>query len=170
MHPIPTSIPDVVEIRPIRHTDSRGYFSECFRADWFEKNIGSARFVQDNLSFSEPEGVIRGFHFQAPPFAQGKLVQCVSGAIFDVAFDIRSGSPTFAKWVGVKLDSVEGNQLWIPPGFLHGFCTLSRNVLVSYKVTAYYSREHDFGVRWNDPAVGIDWPKLPCAFQLSSKD
>jgi dTDP-4-dehydrorhamnose 3,5-epimerase len=166
----PTSLPGVVEIVPIRHGDARGYFAETFRADWFEKNVAPFVFVQENESLSRQAGLVRGLHFQSAPFAQGKLVRCASGAIFDVAVDIRTGSPHFGRWVGVTLSAAEGNQLWVPPGFLHGFCTLTGEVVVSYKVTAYYSRDDDRGVRWDDPDIGIRWPDIADSALMSEKD
>jgi dTDP-4-dehydrorhamnose 3,5-epimerase len=165
-----TSLPSVIEIVPARHRDSRGYFAETFRSDWFEGNVASSTFVQENQSLSSKAGMVRGLHFQSAPFAQGKLVRCVSGAIFDVAVDIRAGSPDFGRWAGVRLTEEEGNQLWVPPGFLHGFCTLTDAALVCYKVTSYYTRASDLGVRWNDPDIGIDWPEIADPALLSEKD
>jgi dTDP-4-dehydrorhamnose 3,5-epimerase len=164
------AIPDVVEIKPSRHGDHRGYFSETFRKDRFTENVGPVEFVQENQSLSLAPGVVRGLHFQALPFAQGKLVRCMAGAIFDVAVDIRHGSPTFGHWVAATLTSDQGNQLWIPAGFLHGFCTLVPDTLVCYKVTSYYHGPSDKGVLWNDPAIGIDWPDVADKSTLSEKD
>ena len=164
------AIDDVVEIVPRRSGDARGYFSETFRTDWFGQNVAQVDFVQENQSLSTVAGTIRGLHFQAEPFAQGKLVRCVTGAIFDVAVDIRHGSASYGKWVGLTLSAEEGNQLWIPPGFLHGFCTLVPDVLVSYKVTSYYSGPHDRGVMWNDADIGIAWPEIAAVDLLSEKD
>jgi len=166
----PTTLPDVVEIVPARHADARGYFSETFRLDWFVANVSGLGFVQENQSLSRRRGVIRGLHFQSEPFAQGKLVRCIAGAIFDVAVDIRRGSPHFGRWTAVTLTAEDGNQLWVPPGFLHGFCTLTEDAVVSYKVTAYYSRDNDLGVRWNDPDIGIQWPAEADPATLSDKD
>lgn len=165
-----TTLAGVVEITPRRHEDSRGYFSETFREDWFGANVGPFDFVQENQSLSRIAGVVRGLHFQTEPAAQGKLVRCVSGAIFDVAVDIRHGSPTFGEWTAAILTAEQGNQLWIPPGFLHGFCTLVPDCLVSYKVTSYYDRDCDRGVRWNDPDIGITWPEVADSSLLSAKD
>lgn len=170
MHASPTSLPDVVEIVPTRHGDARGYFSETFRLDWFAANVSPLAFVQENQSLSRKRGVIRGLHFQSEPFAQGKLVRCIGGAIFDVAVDIRQGSPNFGRWTAVTLSAESGNQLWVPPGFLHGFCTLTEDAVVSYKVTAYYSRDNDLGVRWNDPDIGVEWPGEADPSTLSDKD
>jgi dTDP-4-dehydrorhamnose 3,5-epimerase len=165
-----TKLEEVVEIVPFRHGDNRGYFSEIYRDDWFKTNVAAVSFVQENQSLSRAVGVVRGLHFQTEPFAQGKLVRCIAGSIFDVVVDIRHGSPTFGKWTGVKLTAERGNQLWIPAGFLHGFCTLEPDCLVAYKVTAYYDRNSDKGVAWNDPAIGIQWPEIADPAQLSAKD
>lgn len=165
-----TNLPEVIEIIPTRHSDARGYFSEIFRADWFEANVSNLKFVQENESCSQKAGVIRGLHFQSEPSAQGKLVRCVSGAIFDVAVDIRRGSPDYGKWTSVILSGERGNQLWVPPGHLHGFCTLFPNSIVSYAVTAYYSHTDDLGVRWNDAQIAIAWPEGADPETLSEKD
>lgn len=164
------ALPGVVEITPARIGDERGYFSEIFRFDRFSAEIGQVEFVQENQSLSAKTGTLRGLHFQTHPFAQGKLVRCLAGAIFDVAVDLRRGSPHFGQWVAVELTAEKGNQLWIPPGFAHGFCTLLPHSIVCYKVTAYYSREHDKGVAWNDEDIGIDWPKIAGPETLSAKD
>jgi dTDP-4-dehydrorhamnose 3,5-epimerase len=163
-------LPGVVEIVPVRHGDDRGHFSEVYRTDWFEQNVAPVAFVQENQSLSRAVGVVRGLHFQSEPSAQGKLVRCLSGAIFDVAVDIRQGSPDFGKWVGVTLSAEEGNQLWVPAGFLHGFCTLVPDCVVNYKVTNYYSRDCDKGVAWNDPDIAIAWPEVVDPAHLSPKD
>lgn len=167
---LPLDLPGVVEIIPVRHGDDRGYFSEIYRHDRFCSVIGDVNFVQENQSLSEKTGTIRGLHFQTPPFAQGKLVRCLAGAVFDVAVDLRLQSPGFGQWTGIELTAERGNQLWIPPGFAHGFCTLQPNSVVCYKVTAYYSGEHDKGFAWNDPDVGIKWPLLADQGTLSGKD
>ncbi len=164
------AVPDVVEITPTKHGDSRGYFSETFRQDWFEQNVGYHDFVQENQSCTTLPGVVRGLHFQAEPYAQGKLVRCIHGAIFDVAVDIRAGSPSYGEWVSAILEANEGNQLWIPTGFLHGFCTLTETAVVSYKVTNYYNAGSDKGVRWDDPDIGISWPDIADGSRLSAKD
>lgn len=159
-----------LEIVPSRHGDTRGYFSEVFREDAFCGHAGDIRFLQENQSLSAQVGTIRGLHFQTDPMAQGKLVRCVTGAIFDVAVDIRHGSPTFGQWVGVELSAEGLNQLWVPVGFAHGFCTLVPNSIVAYKVTEYYSPENDRGLAWNDPAIAIAWPDVADAETLSGKD
>ncbi len=164
------AIPEVVEITPSRHGDERGYFSETFRSDWFSANVADVDFVQENQSLSRSRGVVRGLHFQSAPSEQGKLVRCMSGAILDVAVDIRRGSPTFGSYVSATLTAEDGNQLWVPAGFLHGFCTLTEDTLVSYKVTAYYDPKADRGVSWNDPDIGVAWPEFADASLLSGKD
>ncbi len=164
------SIAGPLEIVPRKLGDERGYFAEVFREDRFFEAVGPTRFVQENQSLSARVGTIRGLHFQTHPAGQGKLVRCVAGAIFDVAVDIRQDSPTFGQWVGVELTPEACNQLWVPVGFAHGFCTILPNTIVAYKVTRYYSPENDKGMAWNDPAVGIDWPAVADAETLSAKD
>jgi dTDP-4-dehydrorhamnose 3,5-epimerase len=159
-----------VLIQPLRRGDARGYFAETFRADSFAEEIGSVDFVQDNESLSARVGTIRGLHFQSAPFAQGKLLRCIAGALLDVVVDIRIGSPGFGRWLAVELSAEQGNQLWVPPGFAHGFCTLTPDTVLTYKVTAYYSQAHDHGLAWDDPAIGIDWPALADPDTLSAKD
>lgn len=167
---VDTAIPDVKLVHPVRHGDSRGFFSETYRRDVFARAGIDVELVQDNHSRSEKAGTVRGFHFQAPPRAQGKLVRVVRGAILDVALDIRVGSPTFGKHVAVRISAEEWNQLWIPVGFAHGLVTLEPDTEVLYKVTDYYSPQHDFGVLWNDPALGVDWQVKPEDVVLSDKD
>jgi len=164
------AIPDVIKITPIRYCDSRGYFSEIYKDRWFRDTIADCGFVQENQSLSLTAGTVRGLHFQAAPFDQGKLVHCLAGAIFDVAVDIRVGSSTFGKWVAAELTADNGDQLWIPAGFAHGFATLRPGTVVHYKVTAPYSAEHDRGFHWNDEGVGIDWPVTQDDALLSDKD
>ena len=157
-------------IVPKRHGDARGYFSETFRQDLFEAAVGSVSFIQDNQSMSADVGTIRGLHFQVAPKAQGKLVRCLSGSVKDVAVDLRRGSPTYGQHISAELSAENGCQLWIPSGFAHGFCTLEPQTVISYKVTDYYSPAHDRGLRWNDPALGIDWPIEEARTTLSAKD
>jgi dTDP-4-dehydrorhamnose 3,5-epimerase len=165
-----TDLPDVLEIVPRRHGDHRGYFSEVFKDSWFRETVGDLIFVQDNQSLSRDAGTLRGLHFQLEPFAQGKLVRVLSGRIFDIAVDIRQGSPSFGEWVGRELSAEKGNQLWIPPGFAHGFVTLVPDTLIHYKVTAPYSAAHDRGLRWDDPTIAIAWPLGILEPVLSDKD
>jgi dTDP-4-dehydrorhamnose 3,5-epimerase len=157
-------------ISPKRFGDSRGYFAEIWSDHSFRKEIADVTFVQDNQSVSARKGTLRGLHFQKPPSAQGKLVRVVSGSIFDVAVDIRKGSPTYRKHIAVHLDAAEGAQLWVPPGFLHGFCTLEDETEVFYKVTSYYSPRDDAGILWNDEDLGINWPVHSDSVILSDKD
>lgn len=164
------SIPGVVRVRPKRFGDDRGYFSEVFNARMFRQHVCDADFVQDNEALSAVAGTLRGLHFQRSPMAQGKLVRVIRGAIFDVAVDIRRGSPSYGRHVGVRLDGADGDQLWVPVGFAHGYCTLEPDTLVAYKVTNYYSPADDGGVLWNDPAIGIDWPLPAQGPTLSAKD
>lgn len=159
-----------LEIVPRRIGDSRGYFSEIFRLDRFEEEVGPVRFVQENESLSAQAGTIRGLHFQTPPFAQGKLVRCTHGAIFDVTVDLRRDSPTFGRWCAAELSAARGNSLWVPPGFAHGFCTLAPDTVVTYKVTAPYAPAHDKGVAWDDPDIAVVWPAMADAATLSAKD
>lgn len=163
-------IAGVVMIEPEKFGDSRGYFMETFRQASFAEHVGDFEFVQDNQSLSAEVGTVRGLHFQLDPKAQGKLVRCIAGALLDVAVDIRTGSPTYGQHVAVELTAENGRQLWVPPGFAHGFCTLSPNTEISYKVTNYYSAEHDRGLLWNDPALDIAWPVDAANAALSDKD
>lgn len=153
----PTEIPGVAVLRPPRHGDARGFFSETFRREWFAD--AGLRFVQDNHSLSATAGTVRGLHFQVSPAEQGKLVRVSRGAVLDVAVDIRAGSPTFGDHVAQVLSAENWIQLWVPPGFAHGFCTLEPDTEVLYKVTgSYYAPEHEHGLRWDDPALGVEWP------------
>src|SRR5437763_1871597 len=170
MQIVSTAIPEVKEIRPVRHGDPRGFFSEIFRESVLRENGIDVPFVQENHSLSVDRGVVRGLHFQIPPEAQDKLVRVAAGSILDVAVDIRRGSPTYGKHVAVVLSAAEGNQLFVPEGFAHGFCTLEPNTEVVYKVSRYYSAPHDAGMLWDDPALGIAWPVSAEAALLSDKD
>lgn len=166
----PTAIPDVLILVPKVFGDARGFFFESYSEQDFQQATGlDVKFVQDNHSRSS-KGVLRGLHYQLPPHAQGKLVRCVRGAVFDVAVDIRQSSPTFGQWAGVELSEDNHRQFWIPPGFAHGFVTLTDTADFLYKTTAYYAPSHDRGIAWNDPAVGIQWPELGMAPLLSAKD
>lgn len=149
--------PGIFSIRPRQVVDERGLFAEVFRQDVFEAQIGPYTFVQDNLSCSTRAGTVRGLHFQRHPMAQGKLVRCLKGSILDVAVDIRRGSPSFGRHVSYVLSAGTGEQLWIPPGFAHGFSTLEDDTEIAYKVSAYYSAADDRGIAFDDPNLGIDW-------------
>ncbi len=153
----PTEIPEVVLVEATELTDNRGYFSEIYRESEFTR-FGIGPFVQQNLSVSHCS-VIRGLHYQAAPMEVGKLVTCLQGQIFDVAVDIRKGSPTFGRWVGKLLDK-PSMSLWVPPGFAHGFCVIpyTQEAIVMYRQTQYYSKEHDRSLYYNDPDIGIQWP------------
>lgn len=161
-----TKIDKIKILSPKIHGDHRGFFSEIFRSDW----VPGVEFVQENLSLSADVGTVRGLHYQEPPDAQDKLVMVVQGAILDIAVDIRYGSPTFGQSVAVELRAEDLNQLLVPVGFAHGFCTLQPNTMVLYKVSAPYSPACDRGILWNDPDLGIEWPVAPDAATLSDKD
>lgn len=159
-----------IEIIPHKIEDERGYFSEIFRLNTFSEQAPGVEFVQDNQSLSTKTGTIRGIHFQSHPAAQGKLVRCLSGRLLDIAVDLRADSPTYGRWISVVLSPDSNNQLWVPVGFGHAFCTLEPNSVISYRVTNYYSAEHDKGVAWDDPDIGVDWPEVADAETLSPKD
>jgi dTDP-4-dehydrorhamnose 3,5-epimerase len=163
-------IPDVFIFTPKRFGDERGFFQETFNRALIEPMTGPLDWVQDNHSRSNAKGVVRGLHFQVPPFAQDKLVRCIRGAILDVAVDIRHGSPTFGRHVSACLTASGGEQIFVPRGFAHGFATLEEGCEVAYKVSNYYSASHDRSVRWNDPAIGIDWGIEEAEAILSPKD
>ncbi|WP_026596825.1 dTDP-4-dehydrorhamnose 3,5-epimerase [Methylobacterium sp. 77] len=165
-----TQIPAVKRIVPNRFGDDRGWFSETFRADILSGAGIEDVFVQDNQSFSALTGTVRGLHFQLEPAGQAKLVRVLSGSILDVAVDLRRDSETYGRHVAVRLDATDGEQLYIPVGFGHGFCTLEPDTMVAYKVTAYYSREHDRSLAWNDPDLAIRWPVTKDEAVLSDKD
>ena len=169
MNIINTQIPDVKIIEPKVFGDERGFFFESFNQKIFEEAVGRpVTFVQDNHSKSS-KGVLRGLHYQLPPHAQGKLVRCVVGEVFDVAVDIRKCSPTFGRWVGVNLSAENKRQLWIPEGFAHGFITLSETAEFLYKTTNYYAPQSESSIRWDDPEVDIEWA-IEGIFSLSKKD
>jgi dTDP-4-dehydrorhamnose 3,5-epimerase len=168
----PTAIPEVLVLNPRVFGDARGFFYESFNQRDFEQATGlnGVTFVQDNHSLSA-RGVLRGLHYQLPPHAQGKLVRVVRGSVFDVAVDIRRSSVTFGQWVGVELSADNQRQLWIPPGFAHGFLTLSEQAEFLYKTTDYYTPSHERCIAWNDARLAIDWPVLAnAAPQLADKD
>jgi dTDP-4-dehydrorhamnose 3,5-epimerase len=158
------------EIVPRKIEDDRGYFSEIFRLNTFAQHAPGIAFVQDNQSLSVRAGTIRGIHFQSPPMGQGKLVRCLAGKLIDFAVDLRRGSSAYGRWISVVLSPEKNNQLWVPVGFGHGFCTLEPDTVISYRVTDYYSPEHDKGVAWDDPDIGIAWPDIADAETLSPKD
>lgn len=167
MQIIETNIPGLLEIMPQVFGDERGYFFESYSKEAFAKIGVNYEFVQDNQSLSN-KGVLRGLHFQNPPFAQGKLVRVIQGAVLDVVVDIRKGSPTYGKHHKVRLTGENKLMFWIPPGFAHGFLTLEDNTIFSYKCTQLYNKESEGSVLWNDPALGINWNvENP---QLSAKD
>jgi dTDP-4-dehydrorhamnose 3,5-epimerase len=157
-------------IRTRRFTDARGWFAEVFNARRYAELGIDVAFVQDNQSRSAEPGVVRGLHFQAPPHAQAKLVRCLAGRMFDVAVDIRAGSPTFGRWVAHELSAENGLQLFVPAGFAHGFMTLEPGTEVDYKVSDFYAPACEHGVLWNDPALGIPWPRTDGAPALSARD
>ena len=153
----PLNLPDVLLITPKRHGDARGWFSETWSRRAFEAAGLSFDFVQDNQAFNAKAGTVRGLHFQTAPHPQAKLMRVLAGAIFDVAVDVRPGSPTFGQWAGAKLTAEGGEQLLIPRGFAHGYCTLEDNTMLAYKVDGLYAPQCEGGVMWNDPDLAIDW-------------
>ncbi len=164
------AIPGPVLITPTRHGDGRGWFIEAFKADWFRTTVADVGFIQDNQSFSAQTGTVRGLHCQTGASAQGKLVRCLRGAIFDVAVDVRPGSATYGQWAAATLTPENAEQLWVPEGFLHGFCTLTPDTEVFYKVTAPYDPAAEFGVAFDDADIAIDWPVKRAEAVLSDKD
>ena len=170
MNVIKTEIPDVLIFEPKVFGDERGFFMESFNQKVFEEAVGrKVEFVQDNHSKSS-KGVLRGLHYQLEPYAQGKLVRCVVGEVFDVAVDIRKSSSTFGKWVGVNLSSENKRQLWIPEGFAHGFLVLSETAEFVYKTTNFYSYPHERSIIWSDSNINISWPLPNSMINLSKKD
>jgi dTDP-4-dehydrorhamnose 3,5-epimerase len=163
-------IPDVKLVRPHRFHDIRGVFCELYNQQSFSLGGISVDFVQDNCSVSRSAGTIRGLHFQSPPMAQAKLVTVLKGRVHDVVVDCRIGSRTYGQHVGVELDCEDWKQLLVPAGFAHGFCTLEPNTMVHYKASALYAPEHDGGILWNDPDLGIAWPVAPGNAVVSDKD
>ena len=165
-----TSIPEVKVLSPGRIGDRRGFFSEVYNRRRLAESGIEIEFVQDNHSLSAGKGTVRGLHFQAPPFAQDKLVRVVRGAVFDVAVDLRRGSTTYGRYVSAVLSAEAWNQILVPVGFAHGFMTLEPDTEVIYKVSEYYAPDHDKGLLWNDPALGIAWPIPETKAILSDKD
>ena len=165
----PLAIPDVILVGPHRFADSRGYFMVTYEATEFRR-LGLPEFVQDNQASSVLAGTLRGLHLQRPPHAQGKLVRVLKGAIFDVAVDLRDGSPTFGRWVAATLTAQSAEQIFVPRGFAHGYCTLEDDTEIAYKVDNAYAPQAEVGIRFSDPAIGIDWPVAATAAILSDKD
>ena len=163
-------IEGLVLITPKRHGDARGWFCESWSRESYKKNGIDADFIQDNMSLSVPRHTVRGLHFQIAPFAQAKLVSVPQGRILDVAVDIRPGSATYGRHVAIELSAENGQQLYIPAGFAHGFCTLAENTLVSYKINAPYAPAHERGILWHDPDLKISWPVSPKSAIVSEKD
>lgn len=168
MKTIETGLPGVLVIEPEIHEDSRGLFLETHHAERYAALGIRPAFVQDNHSRSR-RGVLRGLHYQQPQ-PQGKLIQAVRGRVFDVAVDIRRGSPTFGRWAGIELSADNLRQIWIPPGFAHGFLTLSEVADLTYKCTGYYAPDCEYALRWDDPAIAIDWPDAGAPPELSARD
>lgn len=167
----PLDIADLILITPRQHGDGRGMFMESYRKDKLDAAIGRCvDFVQGNQSLSARAGTVRGLHYQAAPYAQAKLVRCISGALIDIAVDARPDSPSFGQHAAVKLTAKKGEQLYIPEGFLHGFVTLTDNVAIAYKCSAYYSPDHDRAVHFASPALAIDWGVAPEDMTVSDKD
>jgi dTDP-4-dehydrorhamnose 3,5-epimerase len=167
---ISLDIPDVKILKPVRHNDQRGFFSEIFSQSTLKAAGLQLDIAQENFAFSIQKNTIRGLHYQAPPYAQDKLIQVVRGAIYDVALDLRNGSPWFGQFVGAEISADNWNQILVPAGFAHGLCTLEPNTAVIYKVTAPYSPDHEEGIRWNDPDLQIPWPISPQDALLSDRD
>lgn len=164
------ALPGLMLLTPRRFSDTRGHFSETYNERTFDAAGITTRFVQDNQSYSARRGTVRGLHFQLPPAAQAKLVRVLHGSVYDVAVDVRTGSPTFGRWEGATLTASGGEQLFVPRGFLHGFCTLEPDTVVAYKVDDFYAAAADRGVIWNDPTIGIRWPVEASQVVLSDKD
>ena len=165
-----TKLQGVLVLKPRRFVDVRGYFAEVYTERLFHQAGVTAAFVQDNQSYSLHQGTIRGLHFQLPPAAQAKLVRVIRGCVHDVVVDLRVGSPTYGEWIAERLSADGGEQIYIPSGFAHGFCTLEANTEVSYKVDSYYAPAYDTGIIWNDPTLNINWPVAADAAILSDKD
>ena len=164
------SIPEVLLLTPRRHGDARGWFSETYNQRVLAEAGLSEVFVQDNQAFSAARGTLRGLHLQIPPDPISKLIRCLKGAIFDVAVDVRAGSPTYGRWVSAELTADNGAQLYVPRGFAHAYMTLTSDTEVFYKIDGYYAPAAERGLRWNDPAVGIDWPAPEAAMVINDRD
>lgn len=166
----PLDLPGLVLVRPSRFSDARGYFVQTYVASTYRAGGIDVEFVQDNQSYSKDRGVVRGLHFQAPPYGQAKLVRCSVGAILDIAVDVRRGSPTYGQHISVELSAANGHQLYMEEGFAHGFCTLTDETLIEYKVSSVYAPDSEGGIAWDDEALGIDWPVETGTAHLSKKD
>jgi dTDP-4-dehydrorhamnose 3,5-epimerase len=164
------TIDDIFVVTPLKRIDHRGFFSETYRSEALKAHGVTADFVQENHVFSAERGVLRGLHFQIPPRAQGKLVRCIRGTILDVAVDIRKQSPTYGRHVALELSATNWKQLWVPPGFAHGYITLEPDCEVIYKVTDYWAPESERGIAWNDPGLGIDWRYSASDIIIADKD
>jgi len=168
---LPQTIPDILLIEPVIHSDERGYFVETFKQKLLDEALGyKVNFIQDNESKSTSKGVLRGLHYQLPPYTQSKLVRVIKGEVLDVVVDIRRNSPTFGKHISVKLSEKNKRQLFVPGGFAHGFIVLSDEAIFAYKVDAYYSAEHEEGIAYNDKDIDIDWRFLDKEIILSKAD
>jgi dTDP-4-dehydrorhamnose 3,5-epimerase len=165
-----TKLDGVLVLKPRRFGDARGHFVETYNARTIHDAGIDTVFIQDNQSHSATKGTVRGLHFQLPPATQAKLVRVVRGSVYDVVVDLRKGSPTYAQWIGERLSAAEGQQIYVPHGFAHGFCTLEDHCEVAYKVDAYYAPALDSGIIWNDPILNISWPIAADAAILSDKD
>ena len=170
MNITPLEIPEVLIIEPKKHGDDRGFFSEVYNKTALTESGFSEEFIQDNHAYSKEAFVLRGLHYQAPPFAQDKLVRVISGSIWDVAVDIRTGSPTYGQWVAAEISAENFKQILVPKGFAHGYLTLEPDTTVLYKVTNLYSPESDRGLQWNDPDISVNWPLQGATPILSGKD
>ena len=166
---IKTNLPDVIIIQPKVFGDARGYFFESFNQKEFEKHVGQVNFIQDNESKSS-KGVLRGLHFQKPPYTQSKLLRCIEGEVLDVAVDLRQDSPTYKQSFSIVLSGENKKQIFVPKGFAHGFLVLSDTATIAYKVDGYYAPDHDSGIAWNDEEINIDWGISAEDIQLSGKD
>ncbi len=166
----PLSIPDVLVVTPRRFADSRGYFVETYTQRTFQQAGITTTFRQDNQSLSTQRGTVRGLHFQLAPEPQTKLVRVLAGSVYDVAVDLRRGSPTYGRWCGATLTAAVGEELLIPTGFAHAFCTLEPDTVVAYKVDGFYNKAAEAGLRWDDPDIGIDWPVPAAEIKVSEKD
>lgn len=165
-----TELPDVLLLKPRFFNDARGYFVETYNARSARNGGLTAEFVQDNEALSLKRGTVRALHFQVPPKVQGKLVRVLCGSIFDVAVDLRAGSPSYGRWMSATLTAKFGEQIFVPRGFAHGYCTLEDDTIVAYKVDDYYAPECEHGLAWDDPTLKVDWPVSPANAVLSDKD